>query len=312
MQYFDAQATRAALPFAPLLQALRAMFVSGCEVPLRHSHGVADEAGNNAGTMLLMPAWVPGRTLGLKTVSIFPGNVARGLPGLHAVYTLFDANTGVPVAQMDGMEITTRRTAAASALAASFLARPDAKRLLVVGAGRVASVMAQAMRVVLPGITQVDVFNRRTETARLLVEQLQALGFEAQVTLDLQAATVRADVVSCATLSTAAMIQGAWLKPGVHVDLIGSFAPHMREVDGECLQRCRVFVDTDEALAKAGDVLQAVDEGHFKLDQVQGSLAQLCRGERVGRRHRDECTLFKSVGTALEDLAAAELVWASR
>ena len=312
MRYFDAQATRAALPFAPLVQALREMFASGCDVPLRHSHAVADTSGQAAGTVLLMPAWVPGRYFGLKAVSIFPGNSALGLPGLHSAYTLFDATTGVPLAHLDGNEITTRRTAAASALAASFLARPDAQRLLIVGAGRVAGVMAQALRVVRPSIMQVEVFNRRFEPAQVLVEQLRTLGFDAQVAADLRTATARADIVSCATLSTSALIQGAWLKPGAHVDLVGSFAPHMREADGDCLQRCRVFVDTEEALAKAGDVLQAVAEGHFRPELLQASLAQLCRGERAGRRQADECTLFKSVGTALEDLAAAELVFASR
>ena len=312
MQHFDAQATLDALPFAPLVQALRNMFASGCEVPLRHSHVVADTAGHTAGTVLLMPAWVPGRYFGLKAVSIFPGNTGLGLPGLHSVYTLFDATTGVPLAHMDGNEITTRRTAAASALAASFLARPDAQRLLIVGAGRVASVMAQALHAVRPSITQVAVFNRRAEPAQVLVEQLRTLGFDAQVAADLRTATTQADIVSCATLSTSALIHGAWLKPGAHLDLVGSFSPHMREADGECLRRCRVFVDTEEALAKAGDVLQAVAEGHFRPELLQASLAQLCRGERAGRRHADECTLFKSVGTALEDLAAAELVFASR
>ena len=321
MQHFDAAATREALPFAPLVQALRVMFIAGCIVPPRHVHALADANGAPIGTVLVMPAWVVGRYLGIKTVNVFPANAACGLPALHAVYTLFDASTGVPLAQMDGGEITTRRTAAASALAASMLARADARRLLIVGAGRVASVMPEAMRVVRPALSRVDVCNRSAPATQALVEQLNEQGFDAHVVTDLEDAVAQADIVSCATLSIAPLIQGTWLRPGTHVDLVGSFTPQMRESDGACLQRSRVFVDTEEALAKSGDVLQAVAEGMFHVDALQGTLARLCRGERdggeqggcrVGRRDASEITLFKSVGTALEDLAAAELVFAHR
>jgi ornithine cyclodeaminase len=125
--------------------------------------------------------------------------------------------------------------------------------------------------------------------------------------LDLPAAVRSAHIVSCATLATSPLVLGAWLAPGTHLDLIGSFTPAMREADGACFAHSHVFVDTDEALAKSGDVLQAVAEGHFTPAQLRATLAQLCRGERPGRQQADEITLFKSVGTALEDLAAAEL-----
>lgn len=304
MRTFDAEATRAALPMPALIDALRAMFASGCEVPLRHTHAIG-----NAGVVLIMPAWRAGRRLGIKTVNVFAGNAARGLPALHAVYTLFDATTGAPLAQMDGGEITARRTAAASALAASYLARADARRLLVVGAGRVAGLVPEAMGAVRPGLKQIGVWNHRTAGADALAARWRAAGIDARSVTDLEAAVRSADIVSCATLSTAPLVRGAWLRAGTHVDLVGSFTPQMRESDGDCLARCRVFVDTGEASAKSGDLLQAVAEGAVALDAVQGTLAELCRGERPGRRHDDECTLFKSVGTALEDLAAAELVF---
>ena len=304
VRHFDAQAVRERLPMAALVQALREMFISGCEVPPRHAHALG-----NAGSVLLMPAWRPGGRLGVKTVTIFPGNGALGLPGVHAAYTLFDAATGQPLAQMDGSELTARRTAAASALAASFLARPDARRLLVVGAGRVGALMFEAMRAVHPGIDEVTIWSRKPASAEALAVQLQTPGVEARATSDLQAAVRRADIVSCATLATAALVRGAWLAPGTHVDLIGSFTPAMREADGVCFARGRVFVDTPEALAKSGDVLMAVAEGAFDTGALQGTLAELCRGERAGRRDDREITVFKSVGTALEDLAAAELVW---
>ncbi len=305
MLQLDAAALRQRLPAGALVQALEAMFRSGCEVPLRHTHAIG-----NAGSSLLMPAWVPGRLYGVKTINIFPGNSARGLPGLHAVYLLFDAQTGVPLALMDGSELTSRRTAAASALAARFLARDDARHLLVLGAGRVAALLPEAMRSVRPGLAQVTVWNHRRASAETLVASLRAQGWRAEVAPALETAVRAADLISCATLSTAPLVQGAWLTPGTHLDLIGSFTPAMRETDGACFSRSRVFVDTDEAAAKAGDLLQAQAEGHFDPTQVQATLTQLCRGERHGRATRDEITVFKSVGSALEDLAAAELALA--
>ncbi len=310
MLQLDATATAARLAFEALIPALRRAFAEeGCEVPLRHTHRIADPAGAG-GSVLLMPAWKPGGLFGLKTVMIFPGNGARGLPGLHSLYTLFDASTGVPLAQLDGNEITTRRTAAAAALAASFLAREDATRLLVLGCGRVARLLPEAMRCVRP-ITRVQVWNHRPEGATALAREWREQGVDAQAVTDLDAAVHEADIVSCATLATAALVRGARLRDGTHLDLIGSFTPQMRECDAACFARSRVFVDTEEALAKSGDVLGAVAEGAFEAARLQGTLAQLVRGERAGRREAGEITLFKAVGNALEDLAAAELVTAA-
>ena len=302
MQIVDAATTRQHLPLGPLIAALRRMFASGCEVPLRHTHRIDD-----VGTLLLMPAWRAGARLGLKTVTIFPANSAAGLPGLHSTYLLFDAATGVPLAQLDGNEITSRRTAAASALAASYLSRTDAHRLLVLGTGRVASLLAEAMRAVRP-IQEVVVWNHRAASAQSMVDTLDAQGFRAHVATSLEDAVTAADIVSCATLATAPLIRGEWLQPGTHLDLIGSFTPQMCEADATCFARSRVFVDTAEALAKSGDVLQAVAAGAFDASQLQGTLAELCTGTHQGRREAAEITLFKAVGTALEDLAAAEMV----
>ena len=309
MRHFDATATRYGLPFAALIPALRSAFAEGCEVPLRHTHRIAHPQGHD-GTVLLMPAWRPGRRLGIKTVAIFPGNGALGKPGLHAVYTLFDATTGEPLAQLDGNEITARRTAAASALAASYLAAPRASRLLIVGAGRVAHLMAEAMRCVRP-IEEISVWNRHPDTAAALVQSLTDQGLRACLARDLDAAVQQADIVSCATLATTALVRGTDLQPGTHLDLIGSFTPQMREADGTCFARARVFVDTDEALAKSGDLLAATVEGRFHARHLQATLSELCRAEHAGRLSAEEITLFKSVGTALEDLAAAELVFDS-
>lgn len=310
MQHFDADATRDALPFDALIAALRALFVSGCEVPLRHTHTLAAGDGS-AGTLLIMPAWLPGQYLGIKTVSVFAGNAARGLPGLFATYMLHDAGTGRPLAQMDGDQITARRTVAASALAASMLARADARRLLVVGAGRVAALLPQAYRAVRP-IERVEVWARRPAQAETLAAQWRDAGLDATAVTDLAGAAAAADVVSCATLATEPLVQGAWLRPGSHLDLIGGFTPRMREADDACFAGAGIYVDTDEALQKSGDLLGPMSRGVFVAEDVRGTLATLCRGQARSRQSNDERTVFKSVGNALEDLAAAMLVWQSR
>ena len=300
MRIIDAAATRAALPFDALIGAVEALFAAGCEVPPRHVHALGD------GKVLIMPAW-HGRYMGIKTVNIFPGNAARGLPGLFSTYILYDAATGEPLAQIDGDEITSRRTAAASALAARFLARADASTLLVVGSGRVARLLPEAYRVVRP-IREVIVWSRNPEAARRMVAELAGQGIDARASEDLEAAVRRADIVSCATLATEPVIRGEWLRAGSHLDLIGSFTPQMREADDACFAGVRLFVDTPEALQKSGDLLGPMARGVFAPEDVKGTLEALCRRQAVGRMDADERTVFKSVGTALEDLAAAMLV----
>lgn len=312
MHLFDADATRRALPYPALIEALRVRFAAGCEVPQRHVHSLPAADGTPAGSVLIMPAWVPGGRLGIKTVNVFPGNAARGLPALHATYALFDAATGVPLAQLDGSELTTRRTVAASALAASYLSRPDARTLLIVGAGRLARELPWAMRTVRPGLATVQVWNHRFERAQALAADWREKGLHAGAVAELEPAVRRADIVSCVTLSTVPLVRGAWLADGAHLDLVGGFTPQMRECDGDALRRAQVWIDTPEALAKAGDLLQAVDEGAFDPAATRGTLADLCAGRVGGRRSASELTLFKSVGTALEDLAAAELAFEGR
>ena len=306
MQHFDARATRNALPFARLIPALQRMFAEGCEVPARHVHQIGAPDGGVMSS-LVMPAWQNGRCYGVKVVNVAPGNAARGLPGLHSCYLLFDATTGVPRALIDGSVLTARRTAAASALAASFLARSDSRRLLVVGAGAVARLLPEAYRTVLP-IEQVRVWARSMPKAAALAAELRASGMQAEAAPDLAAAVGAADIVSCATLATEPLVQGRWLRPGSHLDLIGSFTPAMREADDACFAGARLYVDTDEALRKSGDLLGPMARGVFDASMVCGTLGGLCQGDAAGRLSPQERTVFKSVGTALEDLAAAMLV----
>ena len=308
MKIIDTESTRRALPFDRLISALREMFVAGCEMPLRHTHSLQADAEGPPRTVLVMPAWQHDRYLGIKTVSIFPGNAQRGLPGLFSTYVLYDASTGQPLAQIDGNEITSRRTAAASALAASYLAPADARSLLVVGCGRVGSLIPDAYRVVRP-IERVVVWDRDESAAKALAARLRAQHIEASVAPDLANAVNEVDVVSCATLATQPLVQGAWLRKRSHLDLIGSFTPQMREADDACFAGARLFVDTQEALQKSGELLGPMSRGVFTAADVAGELADLAAGRIQGRAEGDGRTVFKAVGTALEDLAAAVLIY---
>ena len=308
MKYFDASTTRQALPFTGLIAAIERMFVAGCEVPPRHVHKIVSGEGEQ-GTVLIMPAWYGGY-MGIKTVNIFPGNAARGLPGLFSTYTLYSAATGQPLAMIDGDEITARRTAAASALAARYLARSDARRMLVVGSGRVARLLPDAYRALLP-IDEITVWSRNPEAAARMAAQLAADGCAVRASTALEEAVRRADIVSCATLATEPVIRGAWLQPGSHLDLIGGFTPHMREADDDCFRGSALYVDTVEALQKSGDLLGPMARGVFAPADVAGTLEALCRAQAAGRQSDQSRTVFKSVGTALEDLAAAILVYES-
>ena len=310
MKIFDAESTRLALSFERLIPALAEMFVLGCEVPQRHSHTITGGDGSSS-TLLLMPAWQVDRYLGIKTVAITPRNISVGLPGLYSTYMLYDATTGEPLALMDGNEITSRRTAAASALAASHLARATARRMLLVGAGRVASLLPQAYRAVRP-IETVVIWDINYAMAHALAVRLNEQGFNALVATDLAGAARSADVICCATLATEPVIHGEWLLPGTHLDLIGSFTPQMRETDDACFKGSCLYIDTEEALLKSGDLLGPMERGVFAASHVRGTLAGLCRRTCTGRATDEERSVFKSVGTALEDLAAAIMVFESQ
>jgi ornithine cyclodeaminase len=303
----DAPAAARALPFPELVAALRDAFATGATVPERHHHHVPVK-GQAPGVLLVMPAWREDGYLGVKLANIFPGNTALGLPSVHAGYLLFDASTGVPLAMIDGNEITARRTVAVSALAASYLARENARSLLIVGAGRLAGLAAHAFRAVRP-IDRVAVWNVRPDRAIALAATLREQGIEAVHAPSLEQAVGEADIVSCATLSADPLIRGEWLRPGTHLDLIGSFTPAMREADDACFARSRVFVDSEGGFEESGDLIGPLASGAIPGRDSVGTLAGLCSGQARGRRSDAEITLFKAVGTALADLAAAGLVF---
>lgn len=306
MLSIDAAAVHAALPYDKLIPHLREAFRAGGEVPLRSRFHIDAVDGGAGGTLLLMPAWQPGRHIGIKTVSVFPDNAKLGHGSVAATYLLLDARTGLPKAVIDGEAITLRRTGCASALAASYLARNDAQHLLMVGAGSLAPHLIRAHCAV-RNYTRIEIWNRNRARAEQVAAKLSDLGVV--VADDLEAAVRAADTVSCATLSREPLVRGDWLKPGAHLDLVGAFTPEMHETDSTALTRSSVYVDNRAgALKEPGDLVTPINAGQFKAEDVRGDLFDLCRADVMARRSDDEITLFKSVGLALEDLAAAELV----
>jgi len=307
MRVIDAAQVHAALPYPALIEALREAFRAGGEVPLRQHYTIPNVQGAD-GMLLVMPAWQAGRHMGIKAVSVYPDNPSQGLPSVIGAYLLFDARNGAPKAVIDGVALTVRRTACASALAAGYLARREAAHLLMVGAGALAPHLVRAHCAVRRYV-KISLWNRNAARAEALATELRDLGVAVKVIEDLEAAARSADVISCATLSAEPLIKGPWLKPGAHLDLVGGFTPRMREADDEAVARAEIYCDTRAgALKEAGDLTQPIERGIITVDAVRGDLFGLVRGEVPLRSGAEAITLFKSVGYALEDLAAAELV----
>jgi ornithine cyclodeaminase len=302
------------LPWDQLIDALDNIFVKNVVEPVRHHHTI-NVPGDPQATLLLMPVWIEGEYLGVKQVAVFPGNSKRGQPGLNGSYLLSSAKTGEPLLQLDANELTARRTAAASALASRYLSRSDSRKLLMIGSGRLARALIDAHCAVRP-IERIQVWSRTKQSAEKLVRELIAEGKSATVCQqkDLPKCIAEADIISCATMSNEAIILGEYLQTGVHLDLVGAFRPDMRETDDLAVQKSSVFVDTRAgALAEAGDLTHAIASGAFKVNQVVAEFSELCGEKHKGRSglsdSDQQITLFKSVGAAREDLAAAILAY---
>ena len=307
MKIIDSEQVADALPYDALIDVLDEAFKAGAINPDRTHHEI-EVPGATRGTLLLMPCWRSGKNIGVKIATVFPGNAKKGLPAVHASYFLMDAETGEPLAVMDGTELTRRRTAAASALGSRYLSREDSKTMLMVGTGALAPHLVTAHAAARP-IERVLIWGRREEAGNELAEVLSPLSLETSVITNLQAAVRAADIISCATLAEDPLIKGAWLQKGQHLDLVGAFKADMREADAVAVSRAEVYVDTyNGAMSEAGDILIAIQEGAIQQSDIVGDLAELVQGTCQGRTSSEAITLFKSVGTGLEDLAAAVLV----
>lgn len=306
MQVFDADRVRELLDPATLVEALRDGFARAeqVQVPERVSLPLDRDAGSS---LLLKPAWELDGLLAVKVLTHHPGNGEQGLPSVQAVVTLFETTTGRPLAVLDGTELTRWRTAAASALAADYLAPQQVREHLLVGAGNVTAAMPACFAAVRQvGLTRV--WARRTEQAADLVARLCEEGYAAAVAEDLRAAVRTADIVSAATSATSPLVLGEDVRPGTHVDLVGAFTPTMVEADEALVTRATVVLDIAAAV-EAGDLAGPLERGTLTPDSLGVTLADLAAGRHTGRSSEDEITVFKSVGTSLEDLVAAQVVW---
>ena len=312
--YLTAEQLTERLGWPELIQALQKIFTTDVHSPVRHHHFI-DVPNTKQATLLLMPAWIEGKYLGVKQVSVFPGNNEKGKPGLTSLYTLSSGETGETLAQMDGNIITARRTAAASALASSHLSRQNSDSLLMIGAGRMGRYLVPAHMSVRP-IKTLWIWDRNPFAASQFAKELKEQGYDAQAITEQELPNIasQASIISCATLATEPVLKGEWLSPGTHVDLVGSFTPSMREADNAVLQKANVFVDTRAgALAETGDLIIPINEGAFQAEAIIAELTELCSLQHKGRQAlantEDAITVFKSVGDSREDLAAAILAF---
>jgi ornithine cyclodeaminase len=311
-----------------LIEPLRRAFAAHAITPERAHFDLDDPA--DARSLLLMPAWRPGQGIGVKIVTVFPGNADRGLPSVNAAYLLLSWQTGVPLATIDGRGLTLLRTAAVSALAADLLAPKDCEVLLMVGTGALAPYLIEGHRAV-RNYRSILIWGRNADKAAAAARDLKARGWPVSAAADLETAARSADVISCATLARAPLIQGSWLKTHCHLDLVGSFTPDMREADDACARGAFIAVDTHSALQTSGDLLAPLASGAAARDAIvllgdliahaavahaavahepiaYGSLAHgaATRGAGIPRPER---TLFKTVGVAHADLAAAQTLY---
>ncbi|HLI11554.1 MAG TPA: ornithine cyclodeaminase family protein [Alphaproteobacteria bacterium] len=311
MRFLDAEAIHAALDYRDLVEALRAGHRRGIEAVER----LLIEQGSGRGPadhLLLWSAWQRGEAVGVKLVTIFPGNAesADRTPTIQALYVLFDGCNGAPLAVLDGTALTLRKTAADSALGAAYLAPATPTTLLMVGAGNQAPHLVMAHHAVRPSIRRVLIWNRTPARARRLADRMRLDGVEFATADDLAEAVAAADVVSCATMATEPLIKGEWLQPGTHLDLVGGYTNDMREADDEVARRATIFVDSRRfTMGQCGDITGPLAAGVITKKDIVADLFDLCRGVHPGRRDAREITFFKNAGGGHLDLMAARLAY---
>lgn len=309
MKIFDKKEIEAALTYNALIEKLEDSFCKKYDVPPRQHFCFESGEGSDNSTLLLMPAWKNEAFVGLKIITVSPYNAPKNLATIQGIYILIDASTGQVIAQYDAKSITNLRTAAASALASKFLSRKNASSLLMIGTGALAPEMIKAHCSV-RSIETVWVWGRNFDKAKSLAKELALDGVDIIPIKNIDDYMAKADIISTATSSPEPLIWGRELVPGQHVDLVGAFKPTWREADEETILKSSVFVDTREGtLKESGELLIPIKKGTFSPDDIQADLFELCQLEKPGRINDREITSFISVGYALEDLAAAELVW---
>jgi ornithine cyclodeaminase/alanine dehydrogenase-like protein (mu-crystallin family) len=311
MLVLGADQIRAAVSMPNLIECIRAAFQEPVVAPERQV--VKIPGGPGSRLFAAMPAFDLQGHGAVKLVTFNPGNRPKGLPTIQAVVVVF-SDEGTPLALLEGTMVTRLRTGAASALASTYLSRAESSHLVLLGTGALAPFMALAHSTVRP-IRKISVWGRSMDRAARTAAEIRVLiesNIEVHVTSSARDALVTADIACCATSSPDPILLGQWLQPGTFVDLVGSFSPSSREIDDEGVMRSRIFVDTFEgALVEGGDIVQPIARGLIERTHIEGQLADLVSGRTVGRRLPEEIVLFKSVGTPIEDLAAARFIVAA-
>lgn len=308
MKIIGAEQVDRALDFPMLIDALAAGFRQEFGMPPRQVFRLAPDSPSHDGFALL-PAW-NASLIGVKMFTYFPDNEAAGFPSLHSKIMLFGRAHGEPLALVDGTSVTYWRTAAVSALAARLLARPDARTLLLLGTGRLAQPLVAA-HLAVRQIERIGLWGRDGAKVAQLRARLQALhpAVEFVVADQLAVSAAASDIIVSATGSASPLLQGDWIRPGCHIDLLGNHSPDRRECDSALIANSAVYVDSrDNVMREAGELLIPIAEGVFCAGAIRGELQDLCRGSVPGRSGAAQITVFKSVGTALSDLVTAELV----
>ncbi len=309
MQFFSETDVHDRLAYDRLIPALIAAHAS--DIDARASCVLEQPCDAGANHFLALPAWQHDRAIGAKLITSFPGNseATNGLPTVHGVYVLFSGTDGQPLAVIDGTALTLRKTASDSAMGAHFLARDDAEKLLVVGAGALGPHVIQAHCAARPSIRSIEIWNRTPARAEMLAQTMAQEGLSVVATDDLETAARAADVICCITGATEPLIRGDWLTPGTHLDLIGSFRHDMHECDGAAVRRASVFVDSRwSAVEDCGEIVSALASGDLRPEQILADGFELSRGQHPGRHSPDEITLFKNGGGGHLDLMVAQIL----
>lgn len=296
--------------FSALITELKAAFSSQeTLVPMRHHHDFANPAVNADSTLLLMPAWNPSKNAGVKIVTVSPENSQFDLPSINGTYIYLDAVKGTIKAILEAKSLTVKRTASASALASTFLSKENSSSLLMIGTGALSVNLIKAHASVRP-IKNVFIWGRNFSKAQAICKTLKEEDFTITAVQTIEEKISEVDIISCATLSKTPLVLGKYLKAGQHVDLVGAYKKDMREADNEVIKKGAVYIDTYQGgLKESGDILIPLQTGVLKQEDINADLFELCSSKEIaeekGRKNDDEITVFKSVGHALEDLAAA-------
>ena len=305
MKHFDMKAIQTALPYPLLVDALAQGLQQFAQTPARSFFS----PNQDASCVMIMPAWRPHQMMGVKLVSVWPENNAKGESAVSAVYVMISCLDGRPLAVLDGTELTLRRTAAAAALAAKRLARENSETLAVLGTGSLSVPLVQAHTDTMR-FKNVLVWGRQFHKTQRVVKQLKELGIEVRAMGDLEETLALSDVVAVATTATEPFLKADWVKPGTHISLVGAFTPQMAEAEPVLMARSQLFADCRASVPeKGGEVFQAIKQGLVLSSDIIADLAELtAQSDRSWRHDGQAITVFKSVGFALLDLIAAEVV----